>query len=289
MPFVFESFDFSDYDLVISIGSAESKGIITKPGTVHLNYCLTPTRYLYSHKEEYLSNGIYRWVAKYLREWDMVASTRPDEMIAISTRVKTRIKNIYNRDSVIIFPPVDTKKFHKKSSFTPSFSNYYLTVARLVPYKKIDILVRAFNKSGMSLVIVGTGSEYAKLKKLAKPNVHLLGCVPDNELIAYYQHANAFLQANEEDFGIDMCEAQSAGISVIAFGQGGATDIVIDGKTGILVESSSPDEFNLAIDRSRRMAFDSRTCQLNAERFNQIIWVTQISERINELCQISQK
>ena len=195
MPFVFESFDFSSYDLVISVGSAESKGVITKPGTVHLNYCLTPTRYLYSHKDEYLSNGIYRWVASFLRKWDLVAATRPDEMIAISTQVKSRIQNIYKRNSEVVFPPVDTSMFSDTVSQWHGVTDYYLTVARLVPYKKIDILIKAFNQNGRTLVVIGDGSERKRLAKLAKTNIHLLGSVSDRELIGYYQHARAFLQA----------------------------------------------------------------------------------------------
>lgn len=284
MPFAFESFDFSGYDLVISIGSAESKGVITWPGTVHIDYCLTPTRYLYSHKKEYLSNPIYRFIANYLRKWDTVASSRPEEMIAISTQVKKRIKNVYNRDSIIIFPPVDTQKFHKKSSFVPPFNNYYLTVARLVPYKKIDTLIKLFNKNGKKLVVVGTGSEAARLKHLAKSNVVLVGSASDQELVGYYQHAKAFLHAGVEDFGISMCEAQAAGIPVIARGSGGALDIVIGEKTGILVKSKEMSEWDQAIDRLDTLDFDREVCVQNAERFNKSIWIKQISERIDKIC-----
>lgn len=285
MPFIFESFDFSDYDLVISIGSAESKGIITRPSTIHINYCLTPTRYLYSHKEEYLSNPIYRSIGKYLRKWDQVASTRPDIMIAISTQVKKRIKEVYKRDVEIIFPPVDNAKFHKKSNFVPVFKDYYLTVSRLVTYKKIDILIKAFNQSGKTLVIVGSGTEERRLKGLAKDNVHLVGSASDDELVGYYQHAKAFLQANEEDFGIAMCESQAAGIPVIAYARGGAADIVVNKKTGILVEGCEPADFNKAVDMFETLTFDREACQTNAERFNQTIWSFKMNERIMQLCQ----
>jgi glycosyltransferase involved in cell wall biosynthesis len=284
MPFVFESFDFGSYDLLISIGSAESKGIITKPGTVHLNYCLTPTRYLYSHQAEYLSNSIYRFIAKFLRKWDLVASTRPDKMIAISTQVKSRIQNIYKRDSEIIFPPVDTAKFSALvHSFTPAFKNYYLTVARLVPYKKVDVLIKTFNQNGKTLLIIGDGSENDKLSKLAKKNIHLLGSVSDSELPGYYQHAKAFLQANEEDFGIAMCEAQASGIPVIAYKAGGALDIVKDQKTGILVEHNKVMDFKTAIDIFETMTFDREVCRLNAKRFDKEVWIKQIEERISKL------
>jgi glycosyltransferase involved in cell wall biosynthesis len=283
MPFIFESFDLSAYDLVISVGSAESKGVLTKPGTFHLNYCLTPTRYLYSHRDEYLTNPLYRWIADFLRRWDQVAATRPDEMIAISTQVKKRIKKVYNREVEIIFPPVDVKKFASISTFVPPYQDYYLTVARLVPYKRIDVLVKAFNQSGKTLVIIGTGSEFTKLTKLANSNIHLLGSRSDHELIGYYQHAKAFLQANEEDFGISMCESLAAGIPVIAYREGGAADIVKDGKTGILVEHPDPDDFNRAIDRLDTLTFDKEVCRSNAKRFDQAVWIKQIKERIDKL------
>lgn len=283
MPFIFESYDLSDYDLVISVGSAESKGIITRPGTTHINYCLTPTRYLYSHKDEYLTNSLYRWIAKYLRKWDLVAGTRPDQMIAISTQVKKRIKNIYNRDVDIIFPPVDTKKLETKSPFVPPYGEYYLTVSRLVAYKKIDVLIKTFNQNGKTLVIVGDGAERVRLSRLAKPNVILVGSVSELELVGYYQNAIAFLQANEEDFGISMCEAQAAGIPVIAYKLGGASDIVISEKTGILVEHASPVELNQAIDSLAQMNFDNRACKANAKRFDKKVWIKQIKERIKEL------
>jgi len=284
MPFVFEFFDFSQYDLVISIGSAESKGIITKPGTFHLNYCLTPTRYLYSHQSEYLSNPVYRFIANFLRKWDLVAATRPDQMIAISTQVKSRIKNIYKRDSDIIFPPVDTGKFSGTVSRCHSFTNYYLTVARLVPYKKIDILIKAFNQNGKTLIVIGRGEACLALKRLAKKNVHLLGSASDSELVSYYSHARAFLQANEEDFGISMVEAQAAGIPVIAYGYGGAVDIVKDQKTGILVEHNTVSDFVSAVDMFETMTFDREVCRTNAKRFDSTIWARLMSERITQIC-----
>ncbi len=289
MPFIFESYDFSGYDLVISIGSAESKGIITKPGTVHLNYCLTPTRYLYSHSREYLSNPLYRLVGKYLRKWDLVASTRPDEMIAISTQVKNRIKDIYHRDSDIIFPPVNTKKFiptgKPDNRKTGILNDYFLVVSRLVPYKKIDVLIRAANQSKQNLVIIGTGSEMKKLAKLAGPTVKLLGHVKDEDLSYYYQNCLAYLQANEEDFGISMCESQAAGRPVIAYGRGGACDIVIPGKTGILLEENTISAFAKVMSEFDTMSFVPGDCQQNASHFDQDKWISQIKERIDKLCQ----
>ncbi|PIR99135.1 glycosyltransferase family 4 protein [Candidatus Collierbacteria bacterium CG10_big_fil_rev_8_21_14_0_10_44_9] len=291
MPFIFESFDFGSYDLVISIGSAESKGIITRPGTVHLNYCLTPTRYLYSHKDEYLSNPVYRFVANILRKWDLVASIRPDEMIAISTQVKNRIKKYYKRDSDIVFPPVDVNKYYTSIMPTRTLlvGEYFLTVSRLVSYKKIDVLIKAANHAQVNLMIIGEGAQYKKLKALAGPTVTFLGLVPDKDLPKYYQNCKAFLHAGEEDFGIGMVEAQAAGRPVIAYREGGAQDIVIPGKTGILLEENSIVSFTTVLKEFDTMTFDPLDCQNNAQRFDKSIWMKQISERINQICQTYQK
>src|SRR5258708_4834311 len=166
MPFAFESFDFSEYDLVISVTSEFAKGIITQSQTKHICYCLTPTRYLWSGYEEYFGNTLSRksanFLINYLRRYDVVAAQRPDLMIAISTEVQDRIKKYYGRDSKIIFPPVDIFQISKKT-----LNEYYLVVSRLVKYKKVDLAIRAFNELGLPLIIVGAGSEEKKLKRLA--------------------------------------------------------------------------------------------------------------------------
>lgn len=291
MPFIFESFDFGSYDLVISIGSAEAKGIITRPGTTHLHYSLTPTRYLYSHAEEYLSNWLYRTIALWLRKWDLVATTRPDIMIAISTQVKNRIQKYYNRDSEIIFPPVDTTRYAKSNIKLNDYNlppNYFLVVSRLVPYKKIDILIRAANLSQKNLVIIGQGSEHNKLSQLAGPTVTILGHVSEKDLPGYYQNCLAYLHAGEEDFGISMCEAQASGKPVIAYARGGALDIVIPGKTGLLLQSNSVESFAKAMVEFDTMSFAPTDCRANATRFDQNIWEKQMIRRIKQLCQTTQ-
>lgn len=284
MPAIFESFDFSAYDLVISIGSAECKGIITKPHTLHLHYCLTPTRYLYSHAKQYLNNPLYQKLAIPLRAWDQVAATRPDIMIAISTQVKKRIKQYYHRDSEVIFPPVNTKRFaarHAPCTMYHVPTPYFLVVSRLVPYKKIDTLVRAFNQLPQkNLVIAGSGSELSKLKKLATQNITFLGQIDDELLPSLYQNAVAFLQANEEDFGISMVEAQAAGTPVIAHGVGGACDIVKAGITGILLQNNSVESFVTAIDNFEHKRFDKEACRRNAARFDAVLWKQKMKERI---------
>lgn len=293
MPFVFESFDLRKYDLVISVGSAEAKGVLTLPSTPHLHYCLTPTRYLYSHATEYLSNPLYRLIAHYLRKWDLTASTRPDIMIAISTQVKKRIKNIYNRESDIIFPPVNTKKFSltgkstHRSTESPNnrITDYFLVVSRLVPYKKIDVLVRAANLAHKNLVIIGEGSEFKSLSRLAGKTVTLLGHVSDQVLPSYYHNCLAYLQANEEDFGISMCEAQAAGKPVIAYGHGGACDIVIPGKTGFLLPDNSVDSFATAMLEFDTISYVPDDCRQNAKRFDRSQWIKHMQGRIKQICQ----
>jgi glycosyltransferase involved in cell wall biosynthesis len=283
MPFVFESFDFSNYDLVISVGSAEAKGIITRPGTHHLHYCLTPTRYLYSHKSTYLTNKLYRFIAHWLRKWDQIAATRPDKMIAISTQVKNRIQKYYNRESEIIYPPVDTAKFARPAPYIPPYQDYFLTVARLVAYKNIDLLIKAFNHNHKTLVIVGDGAEREALAKLAGPTVHLVGAVTDNELIGYYQHCRAFVHAGEEDFGIAMCEAQAGGKPVIAYAAGGALDIVASPKVGILVNEPTLAGFAQALAKFDTMSYVVSDCRENAARFDQKVWRRQFKQRIQSL------
>jgi len=197
MPLAFESFSFDEYDLVISLTSESAKGIITKPHTLHVCYCLTPTRYLWSGYDEYFKNPYLRYLAKpavsYLRMWDKVAASRPDRYIAISQEVKRRIKKYYDRDSEVIYPPVE----FGRSTFSSLGGNppapYFLIVSRLVPYKKIDIAIKVFNKLKLPLKIVGVGSEEKKLKNMSNNNIEFLGYLTDKELVRYYSDCCALI------------------------------------------------------------------------------------------------
>lgn len=293
MPFIFESFNFSDYDLVISIGSAEAKGIITGVKTHHLHYCLTPTRYLYSHKNEYLNNPIYRFVGNIMREWDLVAATRPDDMIAISEHVKKRIQKYYHRKAEVIYPPVNTARFslHNLKPNTYNLKpDYYLVVSRLVPYKKIDLIIKAFsNLPDRKLIIVGSGSEMSSLRKMATKNVKMIGEVSDAKIIEYFEGCKAFIQMNEEDFGIAMCEAQAAGKPVIAYNAGGASEIVVQNKTGVLFNTLDSHCLVQSIETFERMTWSNDACIKNAARFDRLIWINQMNERIRDLCQTNQR
>lgn len=267
MPLAFESFNFKDYDLVISVTSEAAKGIITGTNTLHVCYCLTPTRYLWSGHDVYFKNGILKFFSKpiinYLKWWDKVACQRPDKIITISTEVCKRIKKYYQRDAEIIFPPVEINNIKFKNS-----KEYYLYVGRLVSYKKVDLLVEAFNDLGLPLVIVGTGSEGSRLKFVAKKNIKFLGNISDHELAEVYLNARAFLMPQEEDFGITAVEAQSFGVPVIAYKKGGALDTVIDGKTGVFFSEQNKASLKSAIAKFDTISFNSGYLITNAKNFS---------------------
>ena len=296
MPFVFESFSFDEYDVVISVTSAEAKGIITKPRTRHLCYCLTPTRYLWSHYEDYFHHRLFRTISRpavsSLRKWDYIAAQRPDHMIAISHAVQQRIKKYYGRDSEVIYPPVDLKLEvgnsnvenevrKKKSDNRPSNiqpqhqrsnlelpTSYYLVVSRLVPYKKIDLAILAFNRLQLPLVIIGSGHELERLKRMAGPSVKFLSDLTEDRLNWYYRHCRAFILPQEEDFGIAAVEAQMHGKPVIAFHAGGSLDTVKEGETGIFFHQQTENALIDALHRFDKMQFVESACRRNAERFS---------------------
>lgn len=268
MPLAFESFDFKDYELVISVTSEAAKGIVTNTNTKHICYMLTPTRYLWSGYDEYFTNPIFRFISKpivnYLRWWDKVAAQRPDQIIAISTEVQKRIKEYYDRNSEIVFPPVDLKHINLNSSQN---GEYYLYVGRLVKYKKVDLLIAAFNDLNLPLVIVGTGPEEQKLRRIANNNIKFLGYIPDSKLGEIYSEAKAFLMPQFEDFGITSVEAQGYGVPVIAYNKGGSLDTVVDGKTGVLFNEQTKQSLSDAISRFDKTKFDERYLITNAKKF----------------------
>ena len=280
MPIAYETFCFNNFDLVISVTSEAAKGIITKPKTKHICICLTPTRYLWSHYNDYFKGASFKGITKpivnYLRSWDVIAAQRPDKVIAISSEVQKRIRKYYKRESEIIFPPVDVKRFQvskskinkiKADNQLPS-SGFYLIVSRLVPYKKIDLAIEAFNELRYPLVVVGTGSEEKRLKSVSYENIVFAGFVSEEELIKLYQGAKAFIFPNEEDFGIAAVEAQAAGIPVISYNKGGSCDSVIDTKTGIYFKHQNKEGLINAVKKFNDMRFDKKVLIKNAERFS---------------------
>lgn len=235
MPTAVESYDLMEYDVVLSSTASFAKGVITRPDTLHICYCHTPTRYLWSDTHSYVQEvnapGIVKWTLPffltYIRLWDKMAADRVDQFIANSKVVKERIAKYYKTDSTIVYPPVDVTKFSLR---TPK--DYYFTGGRLVPYKRFDIVVEAFNRLGRKLKIFGSGPELENLKQQAKSNIEFVGKVSDTELATLYSEALAFINPQVEDFGITMIESMAAGRPVIAYKAGGAVEIIEEGKTG---------------------------------------------------------
>ncbi|SRR5258708_6550711 len=284
MPLAFESFNFNEYDLVITVTSEAAKGIITNPNTKHICYMLTPTRYLWSGYNEYFSNKILRILflplINYLKNWDKVAANRPDKIIAISGVVEKRIKRYYNLDSKIIFPPVEISHNQKKHDIK---EKYYLIVGRLVKYKKIDLAIKAFNELGFPLVIVGTGREEKKLKRLAHDNIHFAGFVSHEELSKYYSNALALIFPQNEDFGITAVEAESFGVPVIAYKRGGALDTVIDNKTGIFFKEQTKASLVKAVVKFGKIKFNKKLIIENAQKFSKERFKKEFLELTQEL------
>ncbi len=270
MPLAFESFSFDEYDLVISVTSEAAKGIITKPETLHICYCLTPTRYLWSGHKDYFKHPLFKLISKpavlYLRHWDKHASKRPDVYIAISNEVKKRIKKYYKRDSHLVFPPL-TSFLKENSKKKLDKKDYFLVVSRLVPYKRIDIAVEAFNRLGWPLKIIGTGKEEKKLKKIAKENIEFLGNVKEEDLALFYKNAKALIFPGVEDFGLVMVEAQSFGIPIIAFKKGGAMDIIKEGKTGDFFERQNAKSLIEKLKKINWKRYNTKLCIENSKRF----------------------
>lgn len=271
MPISFESFNFDEFDLVISVTSESANGIITKPGTLHVCYCLTPTRYLWSGYDEYFRGNLMRTVSipalKYLRRWDKLSSSRPDNYIAISSEVKNRIKKYYDKDSEIIFPPIMINRENSKATKSEDFYLIVSRLSRLSYYKKVDMAIEAFNKTGFPLKIVGSGPLEKKLKKTAKKNIEFLGELTDKELGYYYERCKALVFPGLEDFGLAMAEAQFFGKPVIAFGAGGALDIVKEGKTGKLFKEQSVEALIVALKSWEESSYNKRDIIESSKRF----------------------
>ncbi|KKU69108.1 MAG: Glycosyl transferase group 1 [Candidatus Amesbacteria bacterium GW2011_GWA1_47_20] len=278
----FESLNFDNYDLVISVTSADAKGIITKPGTFHLCYCLTPTRYLWSHEDFYKSqtSKVFHPLFNYLKSWDLIASRRPDAYLAISKTVQSRIKKYYGQDSQVIYPPVNVEAFSQHVP-APNLKDFFLYVGRLVAYKQAEVLVETFNDLKLPLVIIGTGSLESKLKAMANANVYFLGQVSDTKLATHYRHARAVLYIHEEDFGLVPLEAHAAGTPVIGLNTGGVTETVIHGQTGLLLNSVS--ELKNAILNFDASKYDREFIKAHAQKFAKARFKEEFLHTINKL------
>lgn len=268
-PLAFARLDLSGYDIVLSNKSGFCHGV-RAGGAVHICYCLSPTRYVWNF-ETYAARealppalkSALRPIVGLLRRWDYRAAQRVDHFVAISTEVQTRIHRYYGRNSVIIHPPVDTARFQP----APIHDDYYLIVSRLVPYKRIDLAVRAFNLLGLPLVVAGDGRDREALESLAGPTVTFLGRVPDEALPDLFARCRAYVLPGVEDFCITPVQAQAAGRPAIAYGAGGALDTVVEGATGVFFREPTPEALAVAVRTFDPDAMDSQACRASAERF----------------------
>lgn len=276
-PFAIEQFDLGKYDLILSNSHAVAKGVRTHPQQLHICYCHSPMRYAWDHYLEYTENlkGIKKkaaeWTLQYLRNWDVASLNRVNHFLANSHFIARRIQRVYGRQAKVIYPPVNTHLFKCEEKK----DDYYLTVSRMVPYKRIDLIVEAFaHLPDKRCVVIGEGPEFSKIKKKAGKNVELLGYREDKTVRAYMEKAKAFIFAAEEDFGIAPVEAQAAGVPVIAFGRGGAKETVIEGKTGLFFAEQTVPSLVEAICQFEKMEFDfseisAHASQFGVERFKQ--------------------
>jgi len=284
-PLAFEQFDFSAFDLVISNKSGFCHGIITPPETLHIDYCLTPTRYVWDYRSYARREGIGRlanWVLQpllaYLRVWDRLAADRVDHFVAISREVQRRIGKYYRRDATVIYPPVETARF------TPGEGggDYFLVVSRLIPYKRIDLAVQAFNQLGRPLKIVGDGRDRAALQRAAAANVEFLGRLPDQELESLLQGCQALVFPGYEDFGIAPLEANAAGRPVIAYRAGGALDTVIEGQTGLFFDEPTPQSLAAAVRTLDDVTLDPQAIRQHALRFDKTVFQRDFKRFVEE-------
>jgi glycosyltransferase involved in cell wall biosynthesis len=275
MPLAVEQFDLTAYDLVISSNHAVTKGVITGPNQLHICMCYSPMRYAWDLQHQYLresgagrglKGGAVRWMLHQLRQWDYRTANGVDHFIAISEFIARRIWKVYRRRATVIYPPVDVEAF----AVVPEKQDFYLAASRLVPYKRIDLIVSTFaDLPDKQLVVIGDGPEMAKIQQIAAPNVTLLGYQPFSVLREHLQNARAFIFAAEEDFGILPVEAQAAGTPVIAYGRGGALETVLDNQTGLFFSQQTPSDLADAIGKFEQIssAFDPWLIRQNAERF----------------------
>ncbi len=292
----FEQFDLRGFDLVISSSANFAKGVITHPGQIHINYCHTPTRFLWGLNTQTKRGGLLSLLLgpldSYLRQWDYAAAQRVDYFIANSLTTKKRIKRFYARDSVVMFPPTVSSSKESVSESDIHLvcrkylipENYFLVVSRLFRVKNIDVIVNAFNELGLPLVIVGSGKEEKKLKKLAKQNIIFTGFVSDEELSGLYAGARAFVAAAEdEDFGMTVVESQSHGVPVIALRRGGYTESVVEDKTGVFFDEVSAVFLGDAVKKFQELSFDKEFIKKHSLKFSKEAFVEQFTHFCSQL------
>lgn len=285
MPTATESYDLMEYDVVLSSCSAMAKGVITRSNTLHICYCHTPTRYLWSDTHRYVEELKYNRLIKkivpyflnHLRSWDQLAAQRVDIFVANSKNVSGRIKKYYRRDSIVIHPPVETDKLQ----IAKNIDKYFLTGGRLVAYKRFDLAIQAFNRLDIPLKIFGEGPEEKKLKKIAKPNIEFLGLVDQKTLTDLYSQAIAFIHPQIEDFGITAVESMASGRPVIAYAAGGACETVVEGKTGKFFDEQTWEALADTVVRFKPENYNSAEIKQYAQQFSVDRFKKEITELVN--------
>lgn len=280
LPIAIEQFDLRDYDVVLSSSHAVAKGILTGPHQLHVCYCHTPMRYAWDLTFDYLQDSpagkgiagiMTRYLLHRLRQWDVASANRVDYFIANSHHTARRIWRCYRRQAKVIYPPVNLERFY----FTPHKEDFYLSVSRLVSYKKISLIVRAFNQLGYPLVIIGDGPDFPLVNQSAQSNIKVLGNQPNQVVEQYMAKAKAFVYAACEDFGIALVEAQACGTPVIAYGGGGALETVLDIRqypqkgTGILFSSQTSENLIKTVETFEKFQhlIKSESCRQQAAKF----------------------
>lgn len=294
MPLAVEQLDLRSYDIVISSSHAVAKGVLTRAGQLHVSYTHTPMRYAWDLYLDYLQGSGAGWVLKdllvrpvmhYMRLWDSCAANRVDAFLVNSGYVARRIGKIYRRPARVLYPPVDVERFRADAPR----EDFFLAVSRFAPYKRMGLIVEAFTRSGKPLVVIGDGSEFEKVRRMAGKNVTMMGRQPDEMVADCLQRARAFVFAAEEDFGIVPVEAQAAGCPVIAYGKGGALETVVShpsaGATGMFFDERSPEGIMEAVESFEHVEheFGPENCRRNASRFDRRRFHREFEDVLREL------
>ena len=288
-PFAIEQFDLSSYDVVLSSSHAVAKGVLTHSNQLHISYVHTPIRYAWDLYHQYLhesglNHGLKGILAKYflykIRLWDVSTANRVDHYIANSHYIARRIKKAYGKSSDVIYPPVDIDKF----ALRESKSDFYLTASRMVPYKKIDLIVEAFSQTDKKLLVIGDGPDMGKIKSKASKNIELLGFLDDKTMADLMGQAKAFVFAAEEDFGITPVEAQACGTPVICFGRGGTLETVREGISGLYFMEQNIRELLAAVDRFEQSydKFDPIKIRENSLKFSRTRFESEIKSYVEK-------
>ncbi|MFA6974173.1 MAG: glycosyltransferase [Parcubacteria group bacterium] len=300
MPTAPETFDLREFDLVISSSGAWSKGIVVRLDTIHISYIHSPMRFVWDANGEYLQqqekgwgmNFLARSILNYIRIWDKSAADRPDFLIANSQYTQARIKKYYGRESAVIYPPVDVDRGSHNVDRAENDTRYairdtrpFLIVSRLSPYKKVDVVVEAFNKLGLPLIVIGEGSHEKYLRSIAGENIQFLGWQSDEQVQKYYQNARAFIFAGVDDFGIAPVEAMSFGTPVLAIRKGGVKEIVLEGQTGEFFEAATPEVIADGVRRfmENEKSYDRQIIINRAKEFSKERFIKELSEYIDKI------